>query len=187
MTKGVTFSFSNIMKKTVALDATEEPPHFQQYENIGRLINHSTEANIVPRVVTDTCNVPHLYFVSSKRIEKDEQLFFSYGDNRRNVIKENLWLKKTSKKRGSNRGSNYLGTFINDEAEVSGDDSGDESQVLEETESDKEFLNDNLSETSDIPPNPYLDKVSDKEFLDVNLSEHLIFHRILTLIRCLYL
>ena len=70
-------------------------------------------------------------------------------------------VKKNVQKMGSNRGSNQMGTFINDEAEVSGDDSGDESQVLlEDTESDKEFLDDNLSEISDIPPNPYLDKVS---------------------------
>ena len=121
------------------------------------MINHSTEANIVPRVVTDACNVPHLYFVSSKRIEKDKQLFFSYGD----IYQRKSMVKKNVQKMGSNRGSNQMGTFINDEAEVSGDDSGDESQVLlEDTESDKEFLDDNLSEISDIPPNPYLDKVS---------------------------
>ena len=63
-------------------------------------------------------------------------------------------------------------SFLNDEAEVSGDDSGDES-LLEETESDKEFLDDrdNLSETSDIPPNPYLDK----EELSLDQIEEVLF------------
>ena len=91
--------FFKHLEKTVAVDATEEPPPSQERENIGRLINHSSEPNIVPRVVTDACSMPHLYFVACKRIEKDEQLYFSYGENRRDVIKQNPWLRPPPQKK----------------------------------------------------------------------------------------
>ena len=62
--------------------------------SIGRLINHSrTNPNLIPKVI-ELDGKPRLYFVASKKIAKNEELLYNYGEIRKDVVKKNRWLKE---------------------------------------------------------------------------------------------
>ena len=119
-----------------------------------------------------------LFFYSIKTIQKGEQLFFDYGDRRKDVIKENPWLQPPKKinfpgccSGGSTKPvatppppqskpkRNIVSTFIDLECEVDDDDDS-----ISEDNEDQEGLEEDLNFISDIPlppdedphPNPYL-------------------------------
>ena len=72
-------------KKWVSVDGTAETQH------PGRLINHSkNNFNLVPKKVP---GMDRLVLKSVKQINKGDQLFFNYGEDRKEVIKANIWMK----------------------------------------------------------------------------------------------
>ncbi len=74
-----------------SIDATAEDG------SLGRLINHSWPGNLKPRVVTID-DKPKIFFYASANIDIGQQLFYSYGEKRKEVIEKNPWLQYTKKK-----------------------------------------------------------------------------------------
>ena len=59
---------------------------------IGRLINYSlAKDNLTTRII-EVHGQPHLCFFAKKKIEIGDELLYSYGERRRKVLQENLWL-----------------------------------------------------------------------------------------------
>ena len=78
-------------KKSYCIDAMAEPQ--EPYSDFGRLINRSIKcANIKSRVISDQHGTPHIVFIAIRDIP--EQLFFNYGERRKDVVQSNLWIKK---------------------------------------------------------------------------------------------
>ena len=69
------------------VDATSETEYY------GRLINHSkAERNVTPRVVA-VRDEPRVIFVARRRIQSGEEILYDYNDRRKDVRKENQWLR----------------------------------------------------------------------------------------------
>ena len=145
--------------KTSQLTQLMSPPTNTQ--DLGRLINHSQHPNIKPEKtqLKDESEV-RLFFYSIKTIQKGEQLFFDYGDRRKDVIKENPWLQPPKKRNfpgcsGSTKP--VVSTFIDLECEVDDDDSISDDEDQEGLEEDLNFISDiPLPPDEDPHPNPYL-------------------------------
>ena len=73
--------------KRLCVDATEDDGSY------GRLINHSkTERNVKMRVVIEDNN-PKVVFFAERDIEEGEELSYDYGENRKDVVAANPWLR----------------------------------------------------------------------------------------------
>ena len=72
-------------RKWVSVDGTAETEH------LGRLINHSKKNfNLVAKKVP---GMERLVLKSVKQINKGDQLFFNYREERKEVINANIWMK----------------------------------------------------------------------------------------------
>ncbi len=61
---------------------------------LGRYINHSRScSNLKGYIVEDTNKKIHLCFLAKRDIQPGEELLIDYGEKRREVLKENQWLK----------------------------------------------------------------------------------------------
>ena len=74
--------------KKWALDATIENGSFSC------LINHSKKFQNVKPTVSNLNGKPSVFFIATKDISKDEELFFDYGDNSKKSQCNFPWLKK---------------------------------------------------------------------------------------------
>lgn len=87
MSKGSYMFYFKVNDVTYCLDATEEN------NTLGRLINHSKK-NYNLKSKTATVNgTPKLFFIASQDIAPGEELLVDYGERRRDVLKENPWLR----------------------------------------------------------------------------------------------
>lgn len=70
------------------IDATNEPD-----DRLGKLINHSKKRpNLTPNRIAFG-GEPKIVFHASRDIQAGEELLFDYGDDRKDVIESNPWLK----------------------------------------------------------------------------------------------
>lgn len=69
-----------------SVDATKET------SRLGRLINHSKNGNLQPKV-HDMNGVPHLIFLASRDLKVDEELLYDYGDRSKEATAAHPWLK----------------------------------------------------------------------------------------------
>ncbi|KAK3925252.1 N-lysine methyltransferase KMT5A-A [Frankliniella fusca] len=68
------------------IDATKDDGFY------GRLLNHAIRGNLKPRIVAKN-ETPQILFYATRRIEPGTQLFYNYGEKRKEVIERNPWLK----------------------------------------------------------------------------------------------
>ena len=69
-----------------SVDATEDDHRY------GRMINHSKKSlNAKPKVVS-VDGLPRVRLVSTRAIDKGEEVLYDYGERRRDVIDSNPWL-----------------------------------------------------------------------------------------------
>ena len=64
--------------------------------HLSRYINHSKkQANLAPVCLRGRSGeMPEIAFKAKRNIEPGEELLFDYGDNRKEVVQTNPWLKK---------------------------------------------------------------------------------------------
>jgi histone-lysine N-methyltransferase SETD8 len=67
------------------VDATAET------DRLGRLINHSRNGNLVPKVL-EVNNVPRLILVAKRDIDANEELCYDYGDRSKSALLHHPWL-----------------------------------------------------------------------------------------------
>ena len=67
------------------IDATEESPY------LGRLINHSLNGNLVPKVV-EVKGRPRLVFFAKDQIKANKEVTYDYGDRNKETLVHNPWL-----------------------------------------------------------------------------------------------
>lgn len=69
-----------------SVDATEESGR------LGRLINHCREApnTLVKTVLAN--GFPCLYLIAARDLKVGEEVFFDYGDRRKDIVAEFKWL-----------------------------------------------------------------------------------------------
>jgi SET domain-containing protein len=59
-----------------------------------RFVNHSrTSPNLTPILLVDEKGEPAVVLVSIRAIKRGEELWYDYGERRKDVIKKNQWLK----------------------------------------------------------------------------------------------
>ncbi|XP_073716735.1 lysine methyltransferase 5Ab [Misgurnus anguillicaudatus] len=80
------FYFRHI-DKTYCVDATKET------SRLGRLINHSKNGNLQPKL-HEINGVPHLILLASRDIKVDEELLYDYGDRSKEATAAHPWLKQ---------------------------------------------------------------------------------------------
>ena len=79
--------FFKFDSRRLCIDATEEN------DTKGRLINHSRkEANLKMRVVV-VDGEPRIVFIALKRIVNGAELYYNYSERRKEIVRENPWLK----------------------------------------------------------------------------------------------
>ena len=70
-----------------SMDATKES------NNFGRLINHSSNGNVIPRI-QKIQGTPFIVFFASRDINAKEEILYDYNDNRPHVKKSLSWLSQ---------------------------------------------------------------------------------------------
>ena len=87
MTESYTMYFK-YKEKTWAIDAQSE-----KNKTMGRLINHSKKRNNLNPIVFEHNGVPKVIMIANKDIPKNSELLYDYGENRKDIIDNNCWLK----------------------------------------------------------------------------------------------
>ncbi|KAA0716382.1 N-lysine methyltransferase KMT5A-A [Triplophysa tibetana] len=85
-TTGCYMFYYRYLDKSYCVDATKET------SRLGRLINHSKNGNLQPKI-HDMNGVPHLIFLASRDLKVDEELLYDYGDRSKEATAAHPWLK----------------------------------------------------------------------------------------------
>ena len=85
--KGSFLLYFKYNSRRLCIDATEEN------ETKGRFTNHSKKgANLKMRVVV-VDGEPRIVFIALKRIVNGAELYYNYSERRKEIVRENPWLK----------------------------------------------------------------------------------------------
>lgn len=60
----------------------------------GRLINHSKKAANVKVKVVEVDGKPRLAMIAARKLHVGEELLYDYGERKKDIVKENPWLKE---------------------------------------------------------------------------------------------
>jgi hypothetical protein len=85
--KGYMFFFKH-QDRGWCVDATAESG------DLGRLINHSCNFNLVPRIV-EVEGFPHIALIASQTITAGSEIVYDYAETRPSVLKANPWLSRS--------------------------------------------------------------------------------------------
>ena len=91
-TKYPTYVYRLLYTNFFSIDATKEISN-----SYGRLINHSLVGNITAKSKIIN-KKPFVYFVASRNLEANEEVFYNYGDDTAEVKQNLTWYTKNYEK-----------------------------------------------------------------------------------------